>query len=133
MRRLSYAVLAGCLFLLLPRNVVAAPPATPPPALAAYLGSAKVIPEMVGVWDLSPDNKFLPYKKTLTIEPDAAYTIVMQKDGSTTRGRVKGGRRQMMMYDENRDMHTMYYEFVERDVMRIVDLDGTKYEARRRQ
>jgi hypothetical protein len=30
-------------------------------------------------------------------------------------------------------MHTMYYEFVERDVMRITDLDGTKYEARRRQ
>jgi len=33
---------------------------------------AKVAPELVGVWEMTPDNKFLPWKKTLTIEASAA-------------------------------------------------------------
>jgi len=39
---------------------------------------------------------------------------------------------QMMLYDEAAgQVRTMWYEFVSRDIMRITDLDGTKYEARR--
>jgi len=107
---------------------------------------AKVTPDLVGVWEMSPDNKFLPWKKILTIEGNASYTLVSQNDGSTTRGKmdVQGGRGmgrggsepangQMMMYDDSGEVGTMWYEFVGRDTMKITDLDGTKYEARRRQ
>jgi hypothetical protein len=107
---------------------------------------AKVAPELVGVWEMSPDNKFLPWKKTLTIEGNAAYTLVSQNDGSTTRGKidVRGTRSaardqsepasgQMMLLDDSGEVSTIWYEFVGKDTMRITDLDGTKYDARRRQ
>jgi hypothetical protein len=63
--------------------------------LKQFAPNAKVSPELVGVWDLSPDNKFLPFRKTLTIQSNADYTVVMQKDGSTSHGKVQGGRGQM--------------------------------------
>lgn len=109
--------------------------------------NARVTPELVGVWELTPDNKFLPWKKTLTVEPNADYTLVSKNDGTTTRGKmnvqvgrdvVRGrsepSRGQMMLLDATSgQIGTMWYEFTDRDVMRITDLDGTTYEARRRQ
>jgi len=107
--------------------------------------TAKVLPELVGVWELTPDNKFLPWKKTLTIQANADYMIVTNNNNSTSRGKmdVKAGRDvvgggsehsrgQMMMFDETGEIGTMYYEFADRNVLQITDLDGTKYEARRR-
>ncbi|HEY3196590.1 MAG TPA: hypothetical protein VGJ57_01155, partial [Nitrospirales bacterium] len=94
--------------------------------------TAKVLPELVGVWELTPDNKFLPWNKTLTIQANADYMLVSKNNNSTSRGKMdmKGG--QMMMLDETGQIGTMYYEFVDRNVLHITDLDGTKYEARRR-
>jgi hypothetical protein len=48
------------------------------------------------------------------------------------RGRAELSRGQMMMFNETGEIGTMYYEFGDRDVLHITDLDGTKYEARRR-
>lgn len=86
----------------------------------------------MGVWELTPDNKFLPWNKTLTIQANADYMLVAKNNNSTSRGKmdVKGG--QMMMLNETGEIGTMYYEFVDRNVLHITDLDGTKYEARRR-
>jgi len=39
---------------------------------------------------------------------------------------------QMTMYDESGEIRTMWYEFVGQDAMKVTDLDGTKYELRRR-
>lgn len=109
------------------------------------MAKAKVVPELVGVWEMSPDNKFLPWKKTLTIESNAHFTLVSQSDGSTRRGKVDTQQAmnmaqrgldttdgQMMVYDESGSVSTMWYEFIDRDRMRITDMDGTYYEAHRR-
>ena len=114
-------------------------------AMRQMSASARVVPELVGVWELNPDNKYLPWQKILTIDASANYTLVSKRDSSTARGKMNvqvirnaapggagsaGG--QMMLYDEAAgQVRTMWYEFVSRDVMRITDLDGTKYEARR--
>ena len=72
--------------------------------------------------------------------------LVSKDDGATARGKVnvqtgrdvvrgrpEPSRGQMMLCDEREgQVRTMWYEFVDRDVMQITDLDGTKYEARRR-
>ncbi|MGQ0812359.1 MAG: tetratricopeptide repeat protein [Nitrospiraceae bacterium] len=108
---------------------------------------AKVVPELLGIWELTPDNKFLPWKKTLTVQANADFTLMSQNDGATSRGKIdvlvgrdvvrgrsEPSRGQMMLYDETSgQIGTMYYEFVDRHVMQITDLDGTKYEARRKQ
>ncbi|HYB42956.1 MAG TPA: hypothetical protein VEL75_14360, partial [Candidatus Methylomirabilis sp.] len=115
-------------------------------AMRQMSASARVVPELVGVWELTPDNKYLPWQKTLTVDAAANYVLVSKRDGSTARGKMnvqatrsgaRGGQEsaggQMMLYDEAAgQIRTMWYEFVDRDVMRITDLDGTKYEARRR-
>ena len=106
--------------------------------------NAKIVPELVGVWEMSPDNQYLPWKKTMTIEANANFSIISQSDGSTHRGKidvqhgrnvVQGGldasRGQMMIYDESGAVYTMWYEFVGRDIMRITDMDGTHYKAQR--
>jgi hypothetical protein len=107
---------------------------------------ARVVPEIVGVWELTPGNKFLPWKKTLTVDAGANYTIASANDGATTRGKMnvqigrdmgrgrpEASRGQMMLFDETSgQVSTMWYEFTDRDVMQIIDLDGTKYEARRK-
>ncbi len=107
--------------------------------------NARIVPELAGVWEMSPDNQYLPWKKTLTIESNASFTIVSQGDGSTRRGKVdvqrgrnvvQGGldasRGQMMMYDETGSVSTMWYEFVDQDTMQVTDQDGTHYKAHRR-
>ncbi|BBO17307.1 conserved hypothetical protein [Candidatus Brocadia pituitae] len=115
-------------------------------AASRHLSSkAKVRPELVGIWEMSPDNKFLPSKKTLTIEPNANFTIVSQSEGSTRQGKVDAQRArympqggmdtdsgQMTLYEESGSVSNMWYEFIDRDRMRITDMDGTDYEARRR-
>ncbi|HXJ80275.1 MAG TPA: hypothetical protein VMS64_16540, partial [Candidatus Methylomirabilis sp.] len=115
-------------------------------AMPQMTASARMAPELVGVWELTPDNKFLPWQKTLTVDAGANYVLVSKRDGATTRGKMNvqatrsmgpGGPQstggQMMLYDEAAgQVRTMWYEFVGKDVMRITDLDGTKYEARRR-
>jgi tetratricopeptide (TPR) repeat protein len=103
---------------------------------------ARVTPEVVGTWELVPENKSLPWRKTLMIQDDASYTLVSPHDGSTSRGKMDvqasrdvghgASRGQMMLYDGTGQVRTMWYEQVERDVMQVTDLDGTKYEARRR-
>jgi tetratricopeptide (TPR) repeat protein len=104
---------------------------------------AKVVPEVVGRWNMVPNNQFLP-KKTLTIENDASYKLV-STDGSTSagkmdvqigrdpvRGRPEPSRGQMMLYDETSgQIGTMWYEFVEDGVMEITELDSTKYVTKR--
>lgn len=113
-------------------------------AIQRLMPKAKVIPELVGVWEMSPDNKFLPLKKTLTIESNANFTILSQGEGSTRRGKMDvpqarnmtqrgldSAEGQMTMYDESGSVSTLWYEFIDRNRMRITDLDGTKYEARR--
>jgi tetratricopeptide (TPR) repeat protein len=114
-------------------------------AARQFASKAKVVPELVGVWEMSPDNKFLPWKKTLAIESNANFTIASHNEGSARRGKVdvqQAGSMaqgvpdnvngQMMMFDESGSVSTMWYEFIDRDRMRITDLDGTLYEARRR-
>jgi hypothetical protein len=104
---------------------------------------ARVVPELVGRWDMIPDNQFLP-KKTLTIEANADYSLV-STDGSTShgkmdvqtgrdpvRGRVEPSRGQMMLYDETSgQIGTIWYEFTDGGVMDVTELDSTKYSARR--
>lgn len=104
---------------------------------------ARVVPEVVGHWEMQPNNQFLP-KKTLTIESDASYRLV-SADGSTSagkmdvqigrdpvRGRPEPSRGQMMLYDEvSGQIGTMWYEFTGNGVMEITELDSTKYAARR--
>jgi hypothetical protein len=105
---------------------------------------AKVLPELVGRWEMTPNNKFLP-KKTLTIEANADYTLLSVNDGATSkgkmdvqmgrdtgRGRPEPSRGQMMLYDETSgQIGTMWYEFTERDVMEITEMDSTKYRVQR--
>ena len=104
---------------------------------------ARVLPEVVGRWDMKPDNQFLP-KKTLTIESDASYKL-LSTDGSTSqgkmdvqigrdpvRGRSEPSRGQMMLYDETSgQIGTMWYEFTGPDAMEITEMDSTKYVTRR--
>jgi hypothetical protein len=104
---------------------------------------ARVVPEVVGRWDMKPDNQFLP-KKTLTIESNANYKLV-STDGSTSqgkmdvqigrdpvRGRSEPSRGQMMLYDETSgQIGTMWYEFTGPDVMEITEMDSTKYTTKR--
>jgi len=115
-------------------------------AMKQIAQQARVTPELVGTWELTPDNKFLPWKKTLTVDADASYTLVSASDGATSRGKInvqvgrdvgrgrpEPSRGQMMLLDETSgQIGTMWYEFADRDAMQITDLDGTKYEARRR-
>jgi tetratricopeptide (TPR) repeat protein len=104
---------------------------------------AKVPVEVVGRWDMAPDNQFLP-KKKLNIEADASYRLV-STDGSSSqgkmdvqmgrdpvRGRPEPSRGQMMLYDETSgQIGTMWYEFTGPDVMEITEMDSTKYNTRR--
>jgi hypothetical protein len=113
-------------------------------AMRQLAPKAKVLPELVGRWELMPDNKFLP-KKTLTIEANADYTLTSASDGSTSRGKMdvqmgretgrarpEPSRGQMMLYDDTSgQIGTMWYEFTERDVMEITEMDSTKYITRR--
>ena len=112
-------------------------------AIQQMAPNAKVVPELVGKWDMIPNNQFLP-KKTLTIEANASYTLV-STDGSTSQGKmdVKAGRDpvqgkpdgtrgQMMLYDgESGRINTMWYEFNDAEVLEILEMEGTKYRARR--
>jgi predicted Zn-dependent protease len=104
---------------------------------------AKVVPEVVGLWQMTPNNQFLP-KKTLTIESDASYKLI-STDGSTSqgkmdvqigrdpvRGRPDNTRGQMMLYDEvSGQIGTMWYEFTGEGVMEIQEMDSTKYVTKR--
>jgi hypothetical protein len=104
---------------------------------------AKVVPEVVGRWEMTPNNQFLP-KKALTIESNASYRLD-STDGSTSegkmdvqigrdpvRGRPEPSRGQMMLFDETSgQIGTMWYEFQSQDVMEITEMDSTKYQTRR--
>ena len=104
---------------------------------------ARVVPEVVGRWEMTPNNQFLP-KKMLTIEPDAKFMLV-STDGSTSqgkmdvqigrdpvRGRPEPSRGQMMLYDETSgQIGTMWYEFTGEGLMEITEMDSTKYATKR--
>ena len=104
---------------------------------------ARVVPEVVGRWEMTPNNQFLP-KKTLTIEADAKFMLV-STDGSTSqgkmdiqigrdpvRGRPEPSRGQMMLYDETSgQIGTMWYEFTGEGLMEITEMDSTKYATKR--
>jgi hypothetical protein len=48
------------------------------------------------------------------------------------RGRTEPSRGQMMLYDERSgQIGTMWYEFTDRDVMEITEMDRTKYITKR--
>lgn len=107
---------------------------------------ARVPAELVGTWELVPDNKFLPKQQTLRIEADASFTLTMRSDGSVRKGKVdvqaartanrsagEPSRGQMMLYEDRGEVGTMWYESQDGGRMEITDLDGTKYDARRRQ
>lgn len=109
----------------------------------ATMPGKTAVPELVGAWDMQPNNQFLP-KKTLTIESDARYKLV-STDGSTSegkmdiqigrdpvRGRPDNTRGQMLLYDEvSGQIGTMWYEFTGDGVMEIQELDSTKYVTKR--
>ncbi len=104
---------------------------------------ARVVPEIVGRWEMKPDNQFLP-TKTLTIENNANYKLV-STDGSASegkmdvqigrdpvRGRPEPSRGQMMLFDETSgQIGTMWYEFKGDGVMEITEMDSTKYTTKR--
>ena len=103
---------------------------------------AQVSPELVGTWELIPENSFLPKRRTLTIEANADYAMTVQ-NGQNSRGKamLQGGRPPMqgepprgalilMAPDGSQD--TIYFEFTTRDTMDVQAQDGTKYHARRR-
>jgi len=104
---------------------------------------AKVVPEVIGRWDMEPNNQFLP-KKTLTIESNSSYKLV-STDGASSqgkmdvqigrdpvRGRPAPSRGQMMLFDETTgQIGTMWYEFTGEGVMEITEMDSTKYVTKR--
>ena len=104
---------------------------------------ARIVPEVVGKWQMTPNNQFLP-KKTLTIASDARYTLA-STDGSTStgkmniqigrdpvRGRPDPSRGQMMLYDETSgQIGTMWYEFTGEGAMEITEMDSTTYTTKR--
>jgi tetratricopeptide (TPR) repeat protein len=104
---------------------------------------ARVVPEVVGRWEMTPNNQFLP-RKTLTIESNASYKLV-STDGSTSEGKMDvqigvlayprrpdPSRGQMMLYDEvSGQIGTMWYEFTGEGVMEITEMDSTKYVTKR--
>ncbi|MCW5798407.1 MAG: tetratricopeptide repeat protein [Nitrospira sp.] len=104
---------------------------------------ARVVPEVVGRWEMTPNNQFLP-KKTLTIANDARYRLA-STDGSTSegkmdvkigrdpvRGRPDPSRGQMMLYVETSgQIETMWYEFTGEGAMEITEMDSTKYVTKR--
>ncbi len=112
-------------------------------AVRQMASRARVVPEVVGHWDMQPNNQFLP-KKTLTIEGNARYKLT-STDGSTSegkmdvqvgrdpvRGRSEPTRGQMMLYDETSGQTgTMWYEFTSEGVMEITEMDSTKYVTKR--
>ena len=106
---------------------------------------ARVVPEVVGRWEMTPNNQFLP-KKTLTIENNAQYSLA-STDGTVSqgkmdvqvgrdpvRGRPDPSRGQMMLYDETSgQIGTMWYEFNGEGLMEITEMDSTKYATKRQQ
>jgi hypothetical protein len=102
-------------------------------ALYQYMSAnARVVPDIVGTWELTPENAFLPMKKTLTVDSGANYTLVMQSDGRTSRGKANSQRGQLMLFGDDGSSDTLYFEPVSRDQLSVTALDGTKYVARRR-
>jgi tetratricopeptide (TPR) repeat protein len=102
-------------------------------ALYQYMAAnARVVPDIVGTWELTPENAFLPTKKTLTVDGGANYTLVMQADGRTSRGKANSQRGQLMLFGDDGSSDTLYFEPISRDQLSVTALDGTKYVARRR-
>jgi predicted Zn-dependent protease len=102
-------------------------------AVYQYMAAnARVAPDIVGTWELTPENAFLPMKKTLTVDGGANYTLVMQADGRTSRGKANSQRGQLMLFGDDGSSDTLYFEPVSRDQLSVTALDGTKYVARRR-
>lgn len=93
--------------------------------------NARVSAELVGRWDLTPENAFLPLRRTLVIDEGANFTMTSQ-NGTTTRGKVNQQRGQMLLVSPDGVSDTLYFEFDSRDSMRITAQDGTKYTAARR-
>jgi len=104
--------------------------------------NARVIPELVGTWDLVPENNFLPYKKTLAIEANASFTLVTQSDNRTSRGKVNvlpnrsaygsPTTGQMQLFPDTGQIDVLYYDLVDSRQMKITAQDGVKYVARKR-
>ena len=104
---------------------------------------ARVVPEVVGRWKMTPNNQFLP-KKTLTIEADAKFMLV-STDGSTSQGKmdiqigrdpVRGGPNPLAAKwcsttRRSGQIGTMWYEFTGEDLMEITEMDSTKYATKR--
>lgn len=112
-------------------------------ARAAYqymAGNARVAPALVGRWDLTPENTFLPMRRTLTIDDGANFTLTSQ-DGTSSRGKVslqgnpvRGGGTpqsgQLMLFTPGGN-DTLYFEFTGNDAMQVTWQDGTKFTGRR--
>jgi tetratricopeptide (TPR) repeat protein len=92
---------------------------------------ARVEPALVGVWELTPRNRFLPDRFVLTIEAGADYTLV-SRNGASRRGRVDAARGMMHLVEDGGAMHTYYYEAVDRDTWKVTALDAVEYDMRRR-
>ena len=104
--------------------------------------NARVDPALIGRWDLTPENAFLPLRRTLVLDQGANYVMTSQ-DGSTSRGKVNvqgnpvRGRDepfngQMLLISPDGSQDVLYFESSGRDVLNVVAQDGTKYTARRR-
>lgn len=104
---------------------------------------ARVVPELVGTWDLVPNNKYLPRQQVLRIDADASFALTSKQ--GTRQGKVDiqvarmtrrtsedPARGQMMLLEPSGEIGTLWYEFVDQDRMHVTDLEGTEYEAKRR-
>lgn len=103
-------------------------------------GNARVSPALVGRWDLTPENTFLPMRRTLIIDASANFTLTGQ-DGTSSRGKVslqgnpvRGGGQsengQLMLFTPDGN-DTLYFEFTGGDAMQVTWQDGTKFTGRR--
>lgn len=113
-------------------------------AFAQFSSRARVPSELVGRWELSPANRFLP-PKTLRIESNARFELASGKDGPVSRGviDVKPGRHpetgrvepkigQMLLMDEGSgDLRTLYHDFTRPEALELIDMDGMKYRVSR--
>ncbi len=100
--------------------------------LERMLANARVDPGLIGSWEMLPQNTFMPGRWTFTVEPNGAYTMVSQQDGTASRGRLNAQRGLIMMLESNGDVRELYYTLAERDTVEVMDLDSTKYNLTRR-
>lgn len=102
--------------------------------------NARVPQELIGSWDLIPENTFLPMRSVLTLEADASFTMTRQRDNRVTRGkatmpsgyRFRNNEGQLVLIAEDGATDVLYYEVESPTQLNLQTQDGNKYKARKR-